>query len=195
MDKKHKNWLYSGIFMTVVILLFVVNNSNGVPEKGPYPPNYLESQTESLKLSDYKGKIVILDFWATWCPPCRKGIPDLIELKNEYKDKDVEIIGVSLDGITRGGQTAAKVEPFIEEYGINYPIIRGDEQIVYSFGGIRSIPTSYVIDKEGNVISRYEGLIPKSQYVKDIESILKGKHEVKENMKAPDFDLPLVNAE
>jgi len=195
MDKKHKNWLYSGIFMIVVILLFVVNNSNGVHEKGPYPPNYLESQTESLKLSDYKGKIVILDFWATWCPPCRKGIPDLIELKNEYKDKDVEIIGVSLDGITRGGQTAAKVEPFIEEYGINYPIIRGDEQIVYSFGGIRSIPTSYVIDKEGNVISRYEGLIPKSQYVKDIESILKGKHEVKENMKAPDFDLPLVNAE
>ena len=52
MDKKHKNWIYSGIFMTVVILLFVVNNSNGVPEKGPYPPNYLESQTESLKLSD-----------------------------------------------------------------------------------------------------------------------------------------------
>ena len=193
MDKKHKNWIYSGIFMTVVILLFVVNNSNGVPEKGPYPPNYLESQTESLKLSDYKGKIVILDFWATWCPPCRKGIPDLIELKNEFKDKDVEIIGISLDGITRGGQTAANVEPFIEEYGINYPIIRGDEQIVYSFGGIRSIPTSYVIDKEGNVISRYEGLIPKSQYVKDIESILKGMHEVKENMKAPDFNLPLVN--
>ena len=127
------------------------------------------------------------------CPPCRKGIPDLIELKNEFKDKDVEIIGISLDGITRGGQTAANVEPFIEEYGINYPIIRGDEQIVYSFGGIRSIPTSYVIDKEGNVISRYEGLIPKSQYVKDIESILKGMHEVKENMKAPDFNLPLVN--
>lgn len=193
MDKRKKNWLYSGIFMTVVILLFVVNNSNGVPEKGPYPPNYLESQTESLKLSDYQGKIVILDFWATWCPPCRKGIPDLIELKSEFKDKDVEVIGVSLDGITRGGQTAANVEPFIEEYGINYPIIRGDEQIVYSFGGIRSIPTSYVIDKEGNVISRYEGLIPKSQYVKDIESILNGKHEVKENMKAPDFNLPLVN--
>lgn len=193
MDKRKKNWLYSGIFMTVVILLFVVNNSNGVPEKGPYPPNYLESQTESLKLSDYQGKIVILDFWATWCPPCRKGIPDLIELKNEFKDKDVEVIGVSLDGITRGGQTAANVEPFIEEYGINYPIIRGDEQIVYSFGGIRSIPTSYVIDKEGNVISRYEGLIPKSQYVKDIESILNGKHEVKKNMKAPDFNLPLVN--
>jgi len=194
MDKKQKNWLYSGIFMTIVVLLFIVNNSNGVPEKGPYPPNYLESQTESLKLSDYQGKVVILDFWATWCPPCRKGIPDLIDLKNEFKNKDFEVIGVSLDGITRGGQTAANVEPFIEEYGINYPIIRGDEQIVYSFGGIRSIPTSYVIDKEGNVISRYEGLIPKSQYVKDIESILKGKHEVKENMKAPDFDLPLVNA-
>ena len=193
MDKRKKNWLYSGIFMTVVILLFVVNNSNGVPEKGPYPPNYLESQTESLKLSDYQGKIVILGSWATWCPPCRKGIPDLIELKNEFKDKDVEVIGVSLDGIRRGGQTAANVEPFIEEYGINYPIIRGDEQIVYSFGGIRSIPTSYVIDKEGNVISRYEGLIPKSQYVKDIESILNGKHEVKKNMKAPDFNLPLVN--
>lgn len=84
LTKKQKNWIYTGIFFSVVLFLFVVNNLNGEPEQGPYPPYYLESKGEVLKLSDYQGKIIILDFWATWCPPCRKGIPDLVELKNEF---------------------------------------------------------------------------------------------------------------
>ena len=75
---------------------------------------------KTVKLSDYKGKIVIIDFWATWCPPCRKGIPDLIELKKEFKDDGFEIIGISLDDITQRGTSTADVGPFMKDYGINY---------------------------------------------------------------------------
>lgn len=192
MTKKQKNYVYTGIFFVVVLILFIVNNTNGEPEQGPYPPHYLESSGETLKLSDYQGKIVILDFWATWCPPCRKGIPDLIELKNEYKDKGVEIIGISLDPVTRGGSTKSKVIPFMKEYGINYPIVFGDQKIVYQYGNINSIPTSFVIDKEGNVVSQYRGLVAKSNYEKDINKILSGSIDKEQTVKAPDFELALV---
>ena len=103
LTKKQRSWVYTGFFFIVVIILFILNNTNGVAEQGPYPPHYQESQVETLSLSDLKGKVVILDFWATWCAPCRKGIPELVELKETYKDKEFEVVGISLDAITRGG--------------------------------------------------------------------------------------------
>lgn len=121
-----------------------------------------------VKLSDYKGKIIILDFWATWCPPCRKGIPDLISIQNEYKN-DVVIIGVSLDG----DKTIKDVPDFIKQYGINYPIVYGDEKIVTAYGGIQAIPTAFVIDKKGNIIDQHVGLVDKSIYVNKIKELLK----------------------
>ncbi|MDX1701673.1 MAG: TlpA disulfide reductase family protein, partial [Melioribacteraceae bacterium] len=125
-NPKHRSYLYTGLFVAVVIFFFIINNANGEPEEGPYPPNYDKvSSSELISLSDYRGKVVLLDFWATWCPPCRKGIPDLVELKEKYGEKGVEIIGISLDGITRGGATKDEVIPFIKEYGINYPIVEG----------------------------------------------------------------------
>lgn len=121
-----------------------------------------------VKLSDYKGKVIILDFWATWCPPCRKGIPDLISIQNEYKN-DVVIIGVSLDG----DKTIKDVPDFIKQYGINYPIVYGDEKIVTAYGGIQAIPTAFVIDKKGNIIDQHVGLVDKSIYVNKIKELLK----------------------
>lgn len=120
-----------------------------------------------IKLSDYKGKIVIIDFWATWCPPCRKGIPDLVELQEKY-GKDLVIIGISLDD----KRTIKDVEPFVSKYKINYPVVYGDEKTVGLFGNIESIPTSFVIDREGNIVKTHVGLIPKSEYEKDIEGLL-----------------------
>ena len=186
--KRQRSWLYTGAFILVVLAFFIVNNTNGKPEQGPYPPNYIsKSQGEKpdapefvlptiggkeLKLSTYKGKIVILDFWATWCPPCRKGIPDLIELKKEYGEKGLEVIGVSVDGITKDGSTVNDIKPFIKEYKINYPIVLGDQQIIYKYGGIQGIPTTFVIDKNGKIAARYGQLVPKQTYVKEIEKIL-----------------------
>jgi cytochrome c biogenesis protein CcmG/thiol:disulfide interchange protein DsbE len=123
---------------------------------------------KTIKLSDFKGKVVIIDFWATWCPPCRKGIPDLISIQNEFKS-DVVIIGISLDG----AQTIKEVPGFIKDYAINYPVVYGDENVIKAYGGITSIPTAFVIDKKGNVADMHVGLVPKDTYVNKIKELLK----------------------
>jgi cytochrome c biogenesis protein CcmG/thiol:disulfide interchange protein DsbE len=187
--KKQRSYIYSGMFFIIVLMLFVMNNINGESEEGPLPPGYnsnveAEVQTapdfaltstdgKTVKLSDYKGKVVIIDFWATWCPPCRRGVPDLISLKKEYKDKGLEIIGISLDKISRG--TEGNVVPFIKEYGINYPIVHGTMEVTQQYGGIRSIPTSFVIDRGGKIVANYVGLVPKENFEKDVIKVLASK--------------------
>ncbi len=188
--EQYKNYIYTGVFLTVALILFVVNNAGGEPEQGPYPPYY--KKVETLKLSDYKGKVVILDFWATWCPPCRKGIPDLVELKKAYKDKGVEIIGLSLDAITHDGSTLRDVVPFMKSNSINYPIVKADNQVINNFGGISSIPTSFVLDKDGNVFASYVGFVEKSVYEADINKALSGKLDTKTLKKAPQFTLEVI---
>ena len=124
---------------------------------------------DEVKLSDYLGKVVILDFWATWCPPCRKGIPDLIFIQNEYKD-DLVVIGISLDQPA----TQNKLVPFIKSYGINYPIVLGNIEVSAAYGNIQAIPTSFIIDQEGNIINKHIGLVPKSTLVEEIDLLLSG---------------------
>ncbi len=122
---------------------------------------------KAVKLSDYKGKIVILDFWATWCPPCRKGIPDLISIQNQFK-KDVIVIGISVDT-----QTKADVPGFVKNYGINYPVVYFDDKVVQDYGGISAIPTSFVVDKNGNIADQHVGLVSKDVFVNKINELLK----------------------
>lgn len=124
---------------------------------------------KTIKLSDYKGKIVILDFWATWCPPCRKGIPDLIAIQNQFK-KDVIVIGISVDT-----QTKKEVPGFVANYGINYPVVYFDEKVVKDYGGISAIPTSFVVDQKGNIVDQHVGLVSKDVFVNKINDLLKKK--------------------
>jgi len=121
---------------------------------------------KDVRLSDYKGKIVVLDFWATWCPPCRKGIPDLIEIQKEFP-KDVVVLGISLDT-----ETKADVEPFIKRIGINYPIVYGNLEVTQLYGGVEAIPTSFVIDRNGIIVDRHVGLVAKSEYTEKIKKLL-----------------------
>ncbi|MGQ9799016.1 MAG: TlpA family protein disulfide reductase [Ignavibacterium sp.] len=125
---------------------------------------------KEVKLSDYRGKIVIIDFWATWCPPCRKGIPELISLQEEFK-KDLVVIGISLDQ----QNTIKDLKPFIEYYKINYPVVLGNEKVVKDYGGIYAIPTSFIIDQKGNIVDTHIGLVPKTVLVEQIKSLLKKK--------------------
>lgn len=191
-NPRYKNVIYTGLFLAVVLVFFIINNTQSEPEQGAYPPNYeLTQQNMSgtktapdfnlptpenkfVKLSDYKGKVVIIDFWATWCPPCRAGIPDLVELKDAYKGK-LEIIGVSLDGITRNGKTKNDVVPFMKDYKINYPVVYGEMATLENYGGISSIPTSFVVNKEGKIISSHVGLIEKDIYKAEIDQALASK--------------------
>ncbi|UCH66616.1 MAG: TlpA family protein disulfide reductase, partial [Ignavibacterium sp.] len=133
-----------------------INESANTSEDEKAPDfTLLTLNGEEVKLTDYEDKIVILDFWATWCGPCRKGIPDLVSIQKEYKD-DVVVIGISLDQPS----TQRNIEPFINHFGINYPIVLGTIDVVVAYGNIQAIPTSFIIDKERNIVKKHVGLVP-----------------------------------
>jgi cytochrome c biogenesis protein CcmG/thiol:disulfide interchange protein DsbE len=149
----------------------VINTDNVVIKlDGDKAPDFSLKSVDgkTIKLSDYKGKVVIIDFWATWCGPCRRGIPDLVSLQTQFKN-DIVIIGISLDA----EKTIKDVPGFVKSYSINYPIVYGDEKVVMAYGGIQSIPTAFVVDKKGNVVDRHIGLVSKDTYVNKIKELLK----------------------
>jgi thiol-disulfide isomerase/thioredoxin len=121
----------------------------------------------TVESAQFKGKVVIVDFWATWCGPCRKGIPELNKLYAAYKDKGVEIVGVSLDQ-----QGPGVVKPFVAQFKMNYPVLMGTQKIVNDFGGVTGIPTAFVISQDGKVYKKYVGLYPGSVYEQDIKTLL-----------------------
>lgn len=135
-------------------------------------PNFelLDVNGRKVRLSDFKGKVIILDFWATWCPPCRAEIPGFIELYNKYKSKGFEMIGISLD---EGG--VKDVIPFMKEFGVNYHILIGNYKVTQDYGGIRGIPTTFVIDKKGYIRAKYVGYRPKEVFERDIIMLLNEK--------------------
>ncbi len=134
---------------------------------GPKAPDFalptLEGDT--LRLSDFSGKVVILDFWATWCGPCRKEIPGFIKIYNDYKDKGVVVIGVALD-------KPEKVKKFAQEYGINYPLVIGNKEVTRRYGGIMGIPTTFILDREHNIRKKVVGWRPESFFRQELDKIL-----------------------
>jgi peroxiredoxin len=122
---------------------------------------------KKVKSSDFAGKVVVLDFWATWCPPCVKEIPSFIELQKQYSDKGLTIVGVSLDQ-----DPPEEVKNFVEKHKMNYPVVMGDEKTAEAFGGIEAIPTTFVIDRDGRVVSRHVGYTEKEVFEKEITPLL-----------------------
>src|SRR5579863_7342627 len=110
----------------------------------------------SVQLSGYKGKVVLLNFWATWCGPCKVEIPWFVQFQQTYKDRDFAVIGVSMDD---DGWTSVK--PYVTEKKINYRIIIGDDKLAQIYGGVESLPTSFVIDRGGRIASSHVGLVSK----------------------------------
>jgi cytochrome c biogenesis protein CcmG/thiol:disulfide interchange protein DsbE len=122
---------------------------------------------KTVHLSDFKGKVVILDFWDTWCPPCKAEIPHFIELYDQYKDNGLVIIGAAG---ARYGKDAVK--KFATEYNMNYVNLIANEDAIRGYGGVTSIPTTFVIDKNGNIYKKYIGYKSKDVFESDINSLL-----------------------
>ena len=118
-----------------------------------------------ISLADARGKVILLNFWATWCGPCRAEIPDLIELQNKYKDR-LQIIGLTVDD-----DDPAAVKKVVEKTGINYPVAMASTEVRMKYGGIAALPTSFMLDSEGRVMQKHEGLRDPLLYELEIRAL------------------------
>ncbi|HLK20600.1 MAG TPA: redoxin domain-containing protein [Bryobacteraceae bacterium] len=127
-----------------------------------------DSNGQTVHLTDYKGKVVLLDFWATWCGPCKVEIPWFIEFEQQFKNRGFAVIGVSMD---EEGWDAVK--PYIDDHKINYRVLLGNEQVSDIYGGLDSLPTTLLIDRQGKIASVHIGLsLGKEEFRDDIDHLL-----------------------
>jgi thiol-disulfide isomerase/thioredoxin len=133
----------------------------------PAPDFTLKSlDGKPIALADLRGKVVFLNFWATWCGPCRAEIPDLVDLQNRYKDR-LQIIGLDVDD-----DDADEVQKFVDENKIQYPVILTPAEVRGDYGGIPALPTSFVVDTEGRVVQKHVGLWDPAVYETEIRALL-----------------------
>jgi len=156
-------------FFLVAFCFLSLFSPGASPAAVTLPEFALPSVTDGHVVSseDFKGKVMLITFFATWCPPCRQEIPTLIELYREYGPKGFVVIGLSVD---EGGPRV--VARLVKQEKINYPVLMADRATTRAFGGIVGIPTSFLVNRKGHVVKKYPGYVPHGLLARDIEEIL-----------------------
>lgn len=126
-----------------------------------------DASGKQVRVSDFRGKVLLLNFWATWCRGCKTEIPWFIEFKNGYKDKDFDVLGVALDA-----DSWKTVRPYITEKNVNYPIVVGDDNVAALYWGSEGLPVSFLIDKDGRIAVKHAGVVDKKNLQSQIEALL-----------------------
>ena len=167
-----------GTLGVVLAAYFLFGEKVGPRSEGPvrgripgsaegYAPAFTlpEIKGGQVSLADLRGKVVLLNFWATWCPPCRREIPDFISLQTQYGAEGLQIVGIGTD-------EPMKVRAYAEENGMNYPVLYGTDDVALAYGGIDAIPTTFLIDRQGRIASRYVGLRSREEFEQAIRKLL-----------------------
>ena len=135
----------------------------------PAPLNYTikDMNDVDVNLSSFKGKVILLNFWATWCGPCKAEIPGFVELQKQYP-KDLVVLGLSVD------DTVDKLKPYAAQYKINYPVLvgLGRDDVQEAFGPVWGIPTSFLIGRDGKICKKHMGIAPKAQFEREIKALM-----------------------
>jgi thiol-disulfide isomerase/thioredoxin len=145
---------------TPAVIRFVKN-----PEMAP-AFQFHDISGKAVSKADWNGKVVLVNFWATWCPPCREEIPELLALQKQFSGQ-LQIIGISEDD-----DPPAKVMKFAQQMRINYPIVMSTPALIESYGGVPALPTSFLIDTQGRVVQKHSGLYPMDSYILEIRALL-----------------------
>lgn len=175
-----KKGILRGLALIAVVagLCFMVRNHGGTPSargtsigKESLAPDFsLPDLTgQKLDLSSYRGKVVLLDFWATWCDPCREEIPHFVELQNKYSDRGLQIIGVSMD------DGPEPVREFYQRFKMNYPVVMGNAQTGELYGGVLGLPIAFLIGRDGRISAKHIGATDISVFEKEIVNLLPRK--------------------
>ena len=126
-----------------------------------------DADGKTVHLSDYRGKVVLLDFWATWCPPCKLEIPWLIDIERQNKDRGFEVLGVSMDD--EGWEV---VKPFMKEVGMNYRVVIGNDSTAEMYGNVESLPETFLIDRDGKIAAIHIGLASRKDFEDEVAQLL-----------------------
>ena len=144
------------------------------PQPGQPAPDFVlpDSNGSPIRLSAYKGKVVLLDFWATWCTGCKVEIPWYVEFQNKYRNEGLTAIGVSMDD-----DGWKSVKPFLEEHKLNYPVVIANEDLANRYGGLSSLPLTLLIDRNGKIAESDAGMVDKNAFENKIKALLQENNE------------------
>jgi len=138
--------------------------------QSPAPPLSLQDlDGRSVDLSAYRGKVVLLDFWATWCTPCRAEIPHFVEFQDKYRAQGLQVVGISMDDDVK------PVRDFYQQFKMNYPVAMGNEKLAESYGGILGLPVTFLIGRDGRIAAKYVGATETSVIEKQLNSLLQAQ--------------------
>jgi peroxiredoxin len=173
MHHNHKPAILTTLFIFISLVFFPVGCQKEVGAGAPAPAFSLSDLSgRPTSLEQHRGRVVLLDFWATWCPPCRVSIPELIEIQNKFAEKGLVILGISMDDPQMVSDDLLRA--FKKQAGINYPILRVNEKVLkdYFLDERISIPTMFVIDAKGRITDKLVGFNP-GAYEKSVRKLLK----------------------
>jgi len=167
-----KRLIIYGIVALCLLGLYVAGRRTAQKPKptasGNASPEFTVTDIDGKKrsLSDYRGKVVLLDFWATWCTPCRAEIPHFVEMQQKYGPQGFQVVGISMD------DDAKPVKEFYRQFNMNYPVAVGDDKLAQSFGGVLGLPVNFIIDREGRIHAKYLGATDVSVIDKAVSALL-----------------------
>src|SRR5438132_8753166 len=144
------------------------SNRVGKLQGQPAPEFALTSlDGKTLKLSDYRGKAVLLNFWATWCEPCKIEMPWFVDLQKKYGPQGLQVIGVAMDDAP-----SKDIADFSQKMGVNYPVLIGKEEVGTQYGGVQFLPSTFYISRDGKIIDRVFGLVSRSEIEANVQKAL-----------------------
>jgi peroxiredoxin len=151
--------------------------------KGKPAPDFelADVDGKTVRLADLRGKAVLLNFWATWCPPCKIEIPWFVDLQKQYGPQGLQIVGVAMDD----GNSRNAVAKFAKEMGVNYTVLLGNDKVGDAYGGVEALPTTFYIGRDGKIVSRVFGLVSHKEVEGNIQAALKQGAAVAQNASEP----------
>lgn len=158
----------SPVGLLVLLLVLLAAGPAVAAKKMPVLSGKTVNDQGKLDSATLQGKVVLVNFWATWCPPCRKELPALMKLQEKYRDKGFAVVGVSMD---EGG--ASSVGKFLAKQKITYPVILGDSELTRGFGGVIGVPATFLVDRKGELAIRFDGFASEDELQEEIEKLLK----------------------
>ena len=167
-----------GIVLAATVIVFSPTRALGQDTKAPQL-ELRDLDGRVVRLSDYQGKVVLINFWATWCPPCRAEMPDLVRLQREHRKHGLQIIG-----ITYPPEKKDRVRRFARSIKVNYPIILGTRQIKARFSSDETLPLTIVIDRDGKITDIISGILLREEFDEKIKPLLQQKEGEKRNAKS-----------